>query len=148
MRRACAGREDCLMPNKGSDCCGTCWFNARNKGQAGYGHSGDSEPNLCIIRSLTIEDPFWTYCGNHPHRRPDRDLIPIGPVFVFNDADSRQSGCATPVASRAGRLPSLTVARYSGALPQRKGPAAEGDGDVKGFAAVWQRRAGSVSCPG
>ena len=73
------------MPNGGSDCCGTCWFNAKNKGEAGYPHEGDSEPNFCIIRGLAIENPFWTYCGNHPHRRPDRDPIPIGPVFVTGD---------------------------------------------------------------
>jgi hypothetical protein len=69
------------MPNGGSDCCGTCWFNARNKGETGYEHANDPEPNFCI-RGLPIEDPFWTYCGNHPHRRPDRDPIPIGPVFI------------------------------------------------------------------
>ena len=70
------------MPNGGSDCCGTCWFNARNKGEAGYGDADDPEPNFCTIRGLAIENPFWTYCGNHPHRRPDRDPIPIGPVFI------------------------------------------------------------------
>ncbi len=70
------------MPNGGSDCCGTCWFNARNKGEAGYGHSDDPEPNFCTIRGLAVEIAFYTYCGNHPHRRPDRDPIPIGPVFV------------------------------------------------------------------
>jgi hypothetical protein len=73
------------MPNGGSDCCGTCWFNARNKGEAGYEHSNDPDPNFCTIRGLEIEEPFWTYCGNHPHRRPDRDPIPIGPVFVAED---------------------------------------------------------------
>ena len=73
------------MPNGGSDCCGTCWFDARNKGEAGYDHSGDPEPSFCTIRGLAIKDPFWTYCGNHPHRRPDRDPIPIGPVFVAAD---------------------------------------------------------------
>ena len=29
---------------------------------------------------MAIEDPFYTYCANHPHRRPERDPIPIGPV--------------------------------------------------------------------
>jgi hypothetical protein len=70
------------MPNGGSDCCGTCWFNARNKGEAGYGHARDPEPNVCTIRGLAIENPFWTYCTNHPHHRPHRDPIPIGPVFI------------------------------------------------------------------
>jgi hypothetical protein len=70
------------MPNGGSDCCGTCWFNARNKGEAGYGHLHDPEPNFCTIRGLVIENAFWTYCSNHPWRRPVRDPIPIGPVFI------------------------------------------------------------------
>lgn len=70
------------MPNGGSDCCGTCWFNARNRGEAGYAHTNDTEPHYCTIRKLAIEDPFYTYCGNHPHRCPDRDPLPIGPVFI------------------------------------------------------------------
>ena len=73
------------MPNGGSDCCGTCWFNLRNKGEAGYDHSHDPEPNRCTIRDLEIADPFYTYCANHPHRRPVKDPVPIGPVFVADD---------------------------------------------------------------
>lgn len=69
------------MPNGGSDCCGTCWFNRKNGGEKGYfkGRDNDVEP-YCEIRDVEIENPFWTYCGNHPHRRPDRDPIPIGPI--------------------------------------------------------------------
>lgn len=70
------------MPNGGSDCCGTCWFNAKNKGEVGYHHAGDPEPAFCTIRSLPIGNPFFTYCANHPHRRPERDSVPIGPVFT------------------------------------------------------------------
>jgi hypothetical protein len=70
------------MPNGGSDCCGTCWFNARNKGKAGYDHAHDPEPSFCTIRGLAIERPFWTYCTNHPRHCPNRDPIPIGPVFI------------------------------------------------------------------
>jgi hypothetical protein len=70
------------MPNGGSDCCGTCWFNARNKGEVGYGHARDPEPNFCTIRKLPIANPFWTYCANHPHHSLDRDPVPIGPVFI------------------------------------------------------------------
>ena len=73
------------MPNGGPDCCGTCWFNARNKGEAGYDHADDPEPNFCTIRGLAIEIPFWTYCINHPRHRPSRDPIPIGPVFIDDD---------------------------------------------------------------
>ena len=84
------------MPNGGSDCCGTCWFNARNKGEAGYGHSHDPEPAVCLIRSLPIENPFYTYCGNHPHRRPDRDPIPIGPVFTGDGSGAREIWMPSP----------------------------------------------------
>ena len=70
------------MPNGGSDCCGTCWFNRTNRGQRDWlKHTDESVSPYCEIRKLVIEDPFWTYCANHPHRRPDRDPILIGPVM-------------------------------------------------------------------
>ena len=70
------------MPNGGSDCCGTCWFNRTNRGQRDWiKHADKSVPPYCEIRNLAIQDPFYTYCANHPHRRPDRDPIPIGPVM-------------------------------------------------------------------
>ena len=75
------------MPNGGSDCCGTCWFNEKNKGEAGYDHARDPEPDFCTIRSLSIDDPFYTYCANHPHRRPERDPVPIGPVFTGEERE-------------------------------------------------------------
>jgi hypothetical protein len=77
------------MPNGGSDCCGTCWFNAKNKGEAGYEHSGDPEPDFCKIRDLSIDDPFYTYCANHPHRNPGKIEIPIGPVFTGDSTGRR-----------------------------------------------------------
>src|SRR5687768_955859 len=83
-------REGGTMPNGGSDCCGTCWFNVKNKGEAGYAHTGDPEPAFCSIRGLLIEDPFYTYCANHPHRRPERDAIPIGPVFTGEEREMWQ----------------------------------------------------------
>ena len=78
------------MPNGGSDCCGTCWFNAKNKGEAGYDHTRDPEADFCAIRGLPIDDPFYTYCGNHPRRRSERDPIPIGPVFTGDSSGARQ----------------------------------------------------------
>jgi hypothetical protein len=42
----------------------------RRKGQAGYRHADDPGPDYCTIRSLAIEDPFYTYCGNHPCHLP------------------------------------------------------------------------------
>ena len=72
------------MPNGGSDCCGTCWFNRTNRGERDWRrHGGDSVPPYCEIRGVALDDPFYTYCANHPHRRPDRDPIPIGPITRY-----------------------------------------------------------------
>jgi hypothetical protein len=71
------------MPNGGSDCCGTCPFNRKNRGQAGYGDRDNPEPDHCDVRDLPIEHAaFWTYCANHPHHNPDLVRIPVGPVYV------------------------------------------------------------------
>src|SRR5262249_7841937 len=78
------------MPNGGPDCCGTCWFNTKNKGEAGYAHASDPEPAFCSIRGLPIKDPFYTYCANHPRRKPERDSIPIGPVFTGDSSGARE----------------------------------------------------------
>ena len=70
------------MPNGGSDCCGTCWFNRSLEGQRGSGNFNREIPSHCEIRDLDIPDPFYTHCANHPCHRPGRDPIPIGPVCV------------------------------------------------------------------
>jgi hypothetical protein len=51
------------------------------------GHANAPAASVCTIRRFRIRDPFWTYCANHPQRRPDRDPVPIGPVLV-NDGRS------------------------------------------------------------
>jgi hypothetical protein len=85
------------MPNGGSDCCGTCWFNARNKGKAGYEHADDPDPAYCSIRDFPIDgDPFYTYCSNHPHRRPERDRVPIGPVYTGDSSGARHVWQSSP----------------------------------------------------
>ena len=99
------------MPNGGSDCCGTCWFNAKNKGQAGYDHASDHEPAFCTIRSLPIEDAFYTYCGNHPHRTPERDPIPIGPVFT---GDARPRARQTAVKTAVGVASEASLPSWGG----------------------------------
>ena len=71
------------MPNGGSDCCGTCWFNRSLEGQRGVGNFNREIPSHCEIRDLDIPDPFYTYCANHPCHRPGRDPIPIGPAYVY-----------------------------------------------------------------
>ena len=85
------------MPNGGSDCCGTCWFNAKNNGEAGYAHTDDPEPAYCTIRNLSVDDnPFYTYCSNHPHRRPERDPIPIEPVYTGDSLGNRETWMPSP----------------------------------------------------
>ena len=78
------------MPNGGSDCCGTCWFNRSNGGQRGSRNFNREIPSFCEIRHLAIPNPFYTYCANHPYRRSSRDAIPIGPVYVHGDNDVRE----------------------------------------------------------
>lgn len=74
------------MPNGGSDCCGTCWFNSKNEGKAGY-HAAEKEAEvICEIRELKIENPFWMYCANHPHHSPEKISIPIGSVYVCKES--------------------------------------------------------------
>ena len=76
------------MPNGGSDCCGTCWFNIVNiNKKKAYKAEARQEKELpkakCLIRDLDIPDPFWTYCANHPHHtHPKKIKVPIGPVYV------------------------------------------------------------------
>ena len=78
------------MPNGGSDCCGTCWFNRSNSGKRGSVNFDHEIPSFCEIRHLDIENPYYTYCANHPHHRPNRDSIPIGPVYVHGRNDVRE----------------------------------------------------------
>ena len=78
------------MPNGGSDCCGSCWFNRSNGGELGSGNFDREIPSYFEIRHLAIPDPFYTYCANHPYHRCSRDRIPIGPVYVHGDSDSRE----------------------------------------------------------
>ena len=78
------------MPNGGSDCCGTCWFNRSNGGERGSANFNREIPSFCEIRGLSIPDPFYTYCANHPHHRPNRDAIPIGPVYVGDSFGARE----------------------------------------------------------
>ena len=70
------------MPNGGSDCCGTCWFNRSLEGKRGSANFNREIPSRCEIRDMGIQDPFYTYCANHPYHRPTRDPVPIGPIYV------------------------------------------------------------------
>ena len=79
------------MPNGGSDCCGSCWFNTKNKGEVGFSHTNDPGPDFCVIRSLVIESsPFYTCCANHPRRNPDKTETPLGPVYTGKSTGERE----------------------------------------------------------
>ncbi|MDE2875493.1 MAG: hypothetical protein OXU69_02520 [Gemmatimonadota bacterium] len=80
------------MPNGGSDCCGTCWFNRANGGEAGSANHDHSIPSHCEIRDLAIEDPFYTYCANHPYRLHRKAPVPFGPVYVHVESFEKSDG--------------------------------------------------------
>lgn len=86
------------MPNGGSDCCGTCWYNRVNEGKPGYERPGQARgvADYCEIRGLEIEDPFYTYCANHPHHMPEGGPIPIGPVFTGDSFGRREMWTPSP----------------------------------------------------
>jgi hypothetical protein len=85
------------VPNGGSDCCGTCPFNERNQGEAGYAHAGDPGRDYCTIRDLEIVgSAFYTYCVNHPHHNPGGLDVPIGPVFQGDSFGDRSFWVASP----------------------------------------------------
>jgi hypothetical protein len=109
------------MPNGGSDCCATCWFNEKNKGERGLKHAEDPEPAFCTIRGFSIESPFYTYCGNHPRRRPMRDPIPIGPVFTGDDSGERRFYKPTPDTEEV-RLHLLELIHQMGEQPKSEYP--------------------------
>lgn len=76
------------MPNGGSDCCGTCRFNKANAGRensvplAGKHLATVHDASYCEIRALDIENPFYTYCANHPLRLKRGLDVPLGPVYI------------------------------------------------------------------
>ena len=80
------------MPNGGSDCCGSCWFNRANGGRKGTLNHDHSIPSHCEIRDLRIEDPFYTYCSNHPYRMRRRVEVPLGPVYVHDGGSCERDG--------------------------------------------------------
>ncbi len=69
------------MGHQFKDCCYTCWFNRKNRDQAGYPKNELPEPASCGIRELPIRDPLTTFCANHPLRHPRKLPLPVGPVY-------------------------------------------------------------------
>lgn len=73
------------MPNGGSDCCGTCWFNTKNDETGRPISEKKEEIAKCLIRNLEIPKPFWTYCRNHPYHNPKKINLPLGCVYICVD---------------------------------------------------------------
>ena len=117
------------MPNGGSDCCGTCWFNRRNKGEAGFLEHDESEPSYFEIRELAIDDPFYTYCANHPHRVPWKLQTPIGPVFM-GDSDGYREIWKQAADTENTRLSLLALLGRLPESQQNEYPIGPGLGDV------------------
>ena len=85
------------MPNGGSDCCGTCWFNSTNEGQPRFRKNPLYEGVRCTIRDVAIADPFWTYCANHPHHNLSKLTTPIDPIYVASEkTHSRERWVESP----------------------------------------------------
>lgn len=103
------------MPNGGSDCCGTCWFNLRNKGESGYDHADDAELNHCVVRKIDIPDPFYTYCANPPPRNPDKLALRIGPIYT-GDAQGNRKVWILLEDTQENRLSHLELLRTLGVV--------------------------------
>src|SRR5215472_11590976 len=111
-----------------------CWFNTKNKGETGLGHFRDPAPDFCSIRELAIEHSLYTYCSNHPYRRPDKDPIPIGPVFVATPEGSRRIWQPSPDTEEV-RLHLLELATQ---IPEAPPPDEYPAGPLSDEMVVWQ----------
>ena len=77
------------MPNGGTDCCGTCFFNSKNDGLTGFGPTSDKKgKSICVIRKIEIPNPYWTYCPNHNGHNRDKIEVPVGPVTTYGQDNS------------------------------------------------------------
>jgi hypothetical protein len=68
------------MNNGGNDCCGTCPFNGVNKGE--LAPAAKNAKFFCEIRDFVIQNPYATYCNNHPIRNPVWMRTPRGPIWA------------------------------------------------------------------
>ncbi|MFZ4574506.1 MAG: hypothetical protein ACOYN0_08925 [Phycisphaerales bacterium] len=78
------------MPNGGSDCCASCWFNRNNGGTPGFHGASAAAVPYCEIRGIDVPDAYYTYCANHPHKNPGRIAIPLGPVYTGDSFGNRR----------------------------------------------------------
>ena len=90
------------MPNGGSDCCMTCWFNpgAKYPPRQDFKNKSREEilailelvpkpsDNYCEIRGFQVKDAAYTYCLNSNRHSFKQSPIPVGPVTM---ASSRRA---------------------------------------------------------
>jgi hypothetical protein len=110
------------MPNGGSDCCGTCWFNCKNEEKPGYHGSKKEGIVICTIREIEIPDPFWTYCANHPHHNREKIELPLGPVYIIDDYPYSRKVWINPPDNERIRLKLLDLLNSITSEPQFKYP--------------------------
>ncbi len=111
------------MPNGGSDCCGTCWFNKTNEGRDRPPDHEIPGPTRCLIRDIEIPDPYWTYCANHPHHNPNKIDVPIGPVYVTEGYPYGRKVWRPPPRGETHRTKLLEVLDDIDMTPQGRYPA-------------------------
>ena len=70
------------MPNGGSDCCGECQFYGLESEKYLFNYPKRIDYPHCLLRAYVPEDPYYTYCVNHPHHNPYSVTIPVGPIYV------------------------------------------------------------------
>lgn len=70
------------MPDGGSDCCMTCWFNSTHEGRRGLFPEANDLPARCVIRDFPIDGIASTFCANHPNHTGTPLRLPLGPVLV------------------------------------------------------------------
>ncbi len=68
------------MSDWDKDCCGTCPFNGVNKGE--LVPAKRKCDFFCETRNFVIQDPYGTFCNNHPLRNPLWMKTPRGPIWA------------------------------------------------------------------
>src|SRR5262245_27421307 len=107
------------MPNGGFDNCLTCWFNRKNKGEAGHEHMDDEGEPYCLIREVAItSNPAYTYCANSPHNTSEKIETPIGPIFHAEVDNHRRVMLLPAPDSEAIRMNLLELLAHIPSEPQ------------------------------
>lgn len=101
------------MPNGGWDCCAECPHSRQGVGSDHpSGRDGDARQNVsCMFRSLPIQDPYHTYCANHPEHNRKGIRFPVGRVFGHAGDQRRMILVGVPNLSQRHRRALLRLVR-------------------------------------